>query len=243
MSAQREQPLDYSWLHDDEEEDLVGADWHQDAIRALSISLKTLARRQYPSWHIGDQLTLIGDKPGGTDWRPAPDVSIHPRLGPEARQDIDVRVEGPPALVIEAASTSTWKYDVSLESTRRGKRQAGKAFGYLVLLRIPEYLLFDPYGEFLADQVQAWRRVGDVVQEWQPDADGHYHSHELGISFHPDGPLLRVFDTDGQPVPYWFEAAHENDVLRRQAAENEALRQRIAALEAELEQLRGQDEP
>ena len=32
MSAQREQVLDYSWLHDDTEEDLVGADWHQHAI-------------------------------------------------------------------------------------------------------------------------------------------------------------------------------------------------------------------
>ena len=49
MSAQREQGLDYSWLHDDTEEDLVGADWHQHAIRALSTSLQALAdERRWP---------------------------------------------------------------------------------------------------------------------------------------------------------------------------------------------------
>src|SRR5437764_2732546 len=144
MSAEVQHALDYGWLHDDTEEDLVGADWHQDAIRALSISLKTLAEEHHWPWHVGDQLTLVGERPDGKDWRPSPDVSIHPQLGPEPRQDIDVRVEGPPALVLEVASASTWTYDVSLESTRRGKRQAGKALGYLVLLRVPEYLVFDP---------------------------------------------------------------------------------------------------
>src|SRR5437763_11779181 len=126
MSAQRGQVLDYSWLHDDTEEDLVGADWQQHAIRALSTSLQALADERRWPWHVGDQLTLVGEKPNGKEWRPAPDVSIHPQLGPEQRQDIDVRVEGPPALVLEVASASTWRYDVSLESTRRGKRQAAR---------------------------------------------------------------------------------------------------------------------
>ena len=103
MSAQRERVLDYSWLHDDAEEDLVGADWHQDAIRALSTSLKTLAEERRWPWHVGDQLTLVGEKPDGKEWRPGPDISIHPRLGPDKRQEVDVRVEGPPALVLEVA--------------------------------------------------------------------------------------------------------------------------------------------
>jgi Uma2 family endonuclease len=97
-------------------------------------------------------------------WRPAPDVSIHPQLGPEQHQGINVRVEGPPALVREVAMASTWTYDVSLESTRRGKRQAGQGVRLLVLLRVPEYLVVDP-GAFLAGKVRAWRRVGDVIQQ------------------------------------------------------------------------------
>jgi len=231
VSVDTRHMLDYRWLHDDLEEDLVGADWHQDAIRALSTSLKMLADERGWPWHVGDQLTVVGAKPDGTDWRPGPDISIHPRLGPEKRRDIDVRVGGPPSLVIEVASRSTWAYDVSVESIRRGKRQAGKAYGYLNLMRVPAYLVFDPHGEFLAGQIRAWRRVGDAVEEWQPNADGRYDSQALGISFHPDGPLLRVFDPDGNPVPYWFEARRENM----------ALQQRIADLEAALERLRRQD--
>lgn len=217
--------LDYDWLRDDSEDDVVGADWHQDAIRALSTSSKMLADEQGWPWHVGDQLTVVCDKPDATEWRPCPDVSIHPRLGPEQRRDIDVRVDGPPSLVIEVASRSTWTYDVSQEVTRRGKRQAGKAYGYLALMRVPEYLVFDPYGEFLGGQVRAWRRVGDGIEEWQPGVDGRYNSPALGVSFRPDGPLLRIFDPDGRPVPYWFEARRENA----------ALQQRIADLEAELQ--------
>jgi hypothetical protein len=119
---------------------------------------------------------------------------------------------------------------VSLESTRRGKRQAGKAFGYLVLLRVPEYLVFDPRGEFLAGRVRAWRRVGDVINRWEPDADGLYHSQLLDIAVRPDEALLRVFDPEGKPVPYWFENAR---TARAQAQE-------IAELLVELERLRRQ---
>ena len=66
------------------------------------------------------------------------------------------------------------------------------------------------------------------MQEWHPEPDGLYHSKTLGLSVQPDGALLRVIDPEGKPVPFWFEAARENM----------ALRQRIAALEAELQQVR-----
>ena len=76
LSVDTRHMLDYRWLHDDLEEDLVGADWHQDAIRALSTSLKTFADERGWPWHVGDQLTVVGAKPDGTDWRPGPDISI-----------------------------------------------------------------------------------------------------------------------------------------------------------------------
>jgi hypothetical protein len=67
-----------------------------------------------------------------------------------------------------------------------------------------------------------------VIQPWLPDADGRYHSQALDISLRPDGTLLRVFDPEGNPVPYWFEAAR---TARAQAPE-------IAELRAALERLR-----
>ncbi len=240
MSAGTRDVLDYSWLHDDLEDDVVGADWHQNAIRALSTSLKMFAGERGWSWHVGDQLTVIAEKPDTTEWRPCPDVSIHSRLGPADREYIDVRADGPPSLVIEVASASTWQYDVSLERTRRGKRQAGKAFGYLSIMRVPEYLVFDPHNQFLTRQIRAWQRLGDTLASWQPDADGHYRSRTLPVSFAIDGPLLRVFDPDGQPVPYWFEVGTENGDLRQR---NLSLEQRVADLEAEVERLRHGDTP
>jgi hypothetical protein len=62
--------------------------------------------------------------------------------------------------------------------------------------------VFDPKGEFLAGQCRAWRRVEDVVQEWQPEPDGRYHSQTLGISVQPDAALLWVIDLEGKPVPF-----------------------------------------
>jgi Uma2 family endonuclease len=230
MSAEAYAVLDYGWLHDDLEDDVVGAEWHQSAIRALATSLKSFAEARGWPWHVGDQVTLIAWKPNGDEWRPAPDIVVYPRLGPQERQEIDIHEEGPPALIIEVASASTWTYDVSMERLRGRRRQAGKAYGYLVGLGVSEYLVFDPRGDYIPGQCRAWRRVGNVAREWRPEPDGQYHSAALGISFHPDKALLRVVDPEGQPVPYWFEATRR---LR-------TLEQEVAELRAELEQLRKQ---
>lgn len=231
VGASAQYRLDYSWLHDDTEEDLVGAEWHQSAIRALATSLKTLAEARGWPWHVGDQVTLVAWKPDNTEWRPAPDIVLYPRLGSEERQEIDVRSEGPPTLIVEVASASTWAYDVNMESVRRRRRQAGKAFGYLVGLGVQEYLVFDPRGDYITAQCRAWRRVGDAVEEWQPEPDGSYRSQSLDISFRPDAALLRVIDPAGTSVPYWFEAARRVRTLE----------QEVAALRAELDQLRRTD--
>lgn len=142
MSVQQVRPS--RWLHDDSAEDLVGADWHQCAIRALSDSLDDLAAARHPTWHVGDQLTLVGAKPDGTVWRPSPDIMIHPQAGPAKRAELVVRTDGAPALVIEVASPSTGEYDADT--------QEGKAGGYL-----------QPWGAQRPDLRSAGRSVGEAV--------------------------------------------------------------------------------
>lgn len=215
MSAQRERTLD--WLHDDAEEDLVGADWHQLAIRTLADGLSDLATQCHWLWHVGDQLTLVGWKPDGAPWRPSPDIMIHPLAGPTPREEIAVRDAGPPALIVEVVSRTTWTYDVDITG--------GKGFGYF-FMGVPEYLVFDPQGMYVEGQCRAWRRAGNAVEGWEPVPDGRYESASLGISFRPDGDLLRVFDPEGHPVPYSYEKTRK-----------------IAALEKELARLRGQNTP
>ncbi len=231
MCAQRERVTLYSRLHDDTEEDLVGADWHQEASRVIVYSLRDLADDQGLPWHVGDQLTLIGAKPDGTAWRPSPDVMVHPHGGAEARKEMVVATDGPPALVVEVASPSTWERDVDA--------QEGKAFGY-AHLGVPDYLVFDPHADLLGEPCRGWQRRGGITREWRPEADGRYHTSTLGIALQPQGPLLRVFDPQERPVPFYFENTQR---LRTQVRRIQTLEQRVAELEAELARLHGQDTP
>lgn len=202
------------WLHDDCEEDLVGADWHQDAIRELSTGLKNLARTRQLSWHVGDQLTLVATRPDGSVWRPSPDVMIHPTAGPEKRAELGVIADGLPTLIIEVASPSTWEYDIDMV--------AGKAWGYLQL-DVSNYLVFDPRGDLLREPCRGWQIDAGMVHDWRPRADGRYHVTGLSISFAPEGNLLRSFDRDGQPAPFTFELSRRIAELE---AENATLRDR-----------------
>lgn len=239
MGAQ--QAID-TWLHDDTEEDLVRADWHQRAIRDLSAALQDLAAQHSWPWHVGDQLTLVGWKPDGSPWRPSPDIMIHPTAGPSLREEIVIREEGSPALIVEVASRTTWAYDVDIDRVRQGK-----AYGYLHVLRIPEYLIFDPMGAYVPGQCRGWRRIGTSVREWRPGAGGRYVSRSLGISFCPDGDLLRVFDPAGLPMPYIHEQTQRIAALDQQVvAQSQTIarqEQDLARLRAELARLRGDSLP
>lgn len=202
---------------DDTEEDLVGTDWHQDAIRGLRTSLRDLADLASLPWHIGDQLTLVAWGPYGTPWRPSPDIMVHPTAGTARRKDMDARADGVPALIIEVASESTWRRDVDLNSDE------GKARGYLTL-GVPEYLVFDPLGAYLGVPARGWRTIRGRIEEWNPTPSGYYESHALGIGLRPEGALLRVFDHAGLPILFEFEKTR---LLADQAIELARLRTEV----------------
>lgn len=208
----------YAWLHDDTEEDLVGSDWHQRAINGLYNSLRDLATLNGFPWHVGNQLTLTAWKPDNSPWRPSPDIMVHPQAGPEPRDEMSARDDGPPALIVEVASAATWRYDVDA--------QEGKAAGYMNL-GVQNYLVFDPTGVFLQLPCRGWRRAGEGAQPWEPSSDGRYECQALGISLRPDGDLMRVFDAAGRPIAYDHEKIRE---LRRRDREIEALRAELAQL-------------
>jgi Uma2 family endonuclease len=169
-------------LHDDSEEDLVGADWHQDAIGRIVDALRDHAEIAGLPWHVGNQLALAAWKPDRTSWRPSPDVMVHISGGPELREEMSARLDGLPALVIEVVSKSTWRYDQDVAQ--------GKSWGYLTL-GIPEFLLFDPSGEFLDTPCRGWRLTTGKPQAWRPDVEGRYQS-ALGTAFAPEGAIACV---------------------------------------------------
>jgi Uma2 family endonuclease len=226
MSAERATLSD--WLYDDTEEDLVGADWHQDAIGAVVDGLRDCADEHHLPWHVGDQLRLIATKPNGKRWMPSPDVMLHVGAGAARRNEMSVRIDGAPDLIVEVASLTTWQYDVD--------DQIGKARGYLHL-GVPYYLVFDPYGNLMGEPCRAWQQQDGIVRAWSPEPDGRYHAPDLGISFAPEIDRLRVFGPDGKPIAYNYEKAAR---IRAQDQELRAQAERIAALEAALARLRGE---
>jgi Uma2 family endonuclease len=209
MSVQSVDMAAHFSLPDDTEEDLVGADWHQSAIVRLYDSLVDLAYQQGHPWHVGNQLTLVAWTPSGAAWRPMPDIMVHPNAGPQPRKEMVVEQDGAPALVIEVASETTWRYDVNTKD--------GKAAGYLSL-GVQEYLVFDPLGDYLPERCRGWRRVGDTIEVWRPTPEGRYESRTLGISFQPEDTLLRVIDGQGRPVLSGIEKTQEIARLRAQLA-------------------------
>jgi Uma2 family endonuclease len=143
------------WLHDDTEEDLVGASWHQRAIQTTASSISSVAAVRGLPWQVGNQLTLLASKPDGTAWRPSPDIMVYAAGGPAERAEMVVATDGLPALIIEVLSPSTWDYDVDT--------QEGKAWGYLQL-GVPFYLAFDPHADLQGRSCRGWRQDAGLCQ-------------------------------------------------------------------------------
>jgi len=229
--------LQFAELADDTEESILGSSLHQGAITTLHDGLDACGHGRGLPWFVGNQIRMMILRVGRRAASLSPDILIHPTLGTGSRDSIIVAADGPPALVIEIASPSTAAGRDLAEGTPRAKPAAYAALG------IPEYLVFDPVGEFVKTRLWA-RKLGPTGYiPWEPEADGRWHS-ALGIAFAPQDSILRVYDQDGQLVPTGPELRHQiAEQERRLADRDQRLAdrdQRIAALEAELRRLRGE---
>jgi Uma2 family endonuclease len=230
-----------SWLalvllaEDDTEESVMGSDLHQQAIGESYAPLfeyaQALGSEAEPAWYVSSQVTVILSIAGREQpWQPKPDVFVVPGVPAHPRTSYDTRTEGPaPAFVLEVASESTWRRDV------------GQKHGLYGLVGVREYLVYDPTGAFLGEQVRAWHRVGAAWEPWQATVRGDgmpvWESAVLGLAARPEGVLLR-FDhpTRGTlPVRRELVLALAREQRARRVAEQEAAAARTARLAAEQE--------
>jgi Uma2 family endonuclease len=144
-----------------------------------------------------------------------------------------------------------------LETTSRKTRRedAGKKTTIYAELRIPEYFLYDPTGDWLKpERLRGFRLEGATYVPIVPDADGSLRSAELGVRFVLENGALAMFDvvtgvrllSDGEARE--AETTRADEEKRRadgekRRADEEKLRadtadQRAKALEAELIRLR-----
>lgn len=226
----------FAELADDTEESLSGSSFHQDAIVDTYVSLKRHRRKHNLLWFIGNQTKLVIPRAVGPPYQPSPDLLVHPTLGEGNWASIAIARYGPPTLAIEVLSPAT---ALGNDLNERGKVGAYAASG------VAEYLTFDLFGDYIPDQLRAWRLgPGGVYLPWEPDADGRWTS-TLGIAFAPQGAKLRVYDEAGALIPNnetLEDLAEERERQLAAVMQERADQEReIAELREALRRLRGED--
>ena len=164
---------------------------------------------------------------GNPNARVSPDVMVAEGLAPkELRLNYLLWEEKPPSLVVEVTSRSTRREDT------------GKKKSLYERIGTAEYVLFDPFGEYLRPRLQGYRLERGRFQPIQLEADGTLRSQTTGMTFRPEGLRLRLVDAaTGRPI-LWHEELEA--AFAQQTAVNRNAEERIRALEAELRRLRRQ---
>ena len=140
----------------------------------------------------------------------SPDVFVVPGVGNHERDNYLLWEEGEgPRFVIELTSSSTRKEDTH-------KKMAI----YRDVLKVREYFLFDPMGDYLTPSMQGWRLRGGVYHPIR-EVDGRLPSLTTRLHLERDGNELRLWNPATQkrlPTPReaLAEAQAENRRLRKQ---------------------------
>ncbi len=226
------QPPKGLWPPDDSEESVVGTDLHQMTIMNLRWGINEVARSHAEPghavpWQALSQTVVYGfARPDDSKYKTLPDVSVYPHAIDQHRGSLSVAIDGPPVLIIEVLSESTYTVDLDLDE--------GKGYSY-ARAGVPEYLALDPMGTFVPERGRAWRLDGGVYRPWEPDAAGRWQSRQIPVAFGLEGALATVYTHDGRRM--LREGEIEVELAR--AREELALRDNeLARKDAELERLR-----
>lgn len=223
----RSQPLPARavWPPDDTEESILGTDLHQMTITNFRLGINEIARLyrkpgQPVPWQALSQIVLLGcERPDGSDYRTLPDIFVYRRTIDQNRGSVALALDGPPALIIEVLSESTYAADIDLKR--------GKGYSY-ARAGVQEYLTIDPTGLLLTECIRAWRLVEGEYRPWQPDENGRWQSEQIEVSIGLEGVLATVYTREGQ------RQLHEGEI----AEELERTRAELARKDAELEEMR-----
>lgn len=113
-------------------------------------------------------------------------------------------------------------FEFTSRKTRREDTETKRPL-YEQVLKVPEYFLFDPTGDYLAPRLQGFRMMGTYYVPLEL-VQGRLRSELLGLDLVQDGERLRLFDPAAKRwLPTPAELSQENARLR---AEIDALRRR-----------------
>jgi Uma2 family endonuclease len=208
---------------------MAETDLHRQLMTALIEALEDRFAAD-PNVYVSGNLLLFFEE-GNKRKHVSPDVFVVFGVPKRVRDNYLLWEEGRgPYVVIELTSSSTRREDTNTKHEL-----------YRDVLRVPEYFLFDPRGDYLNPQFQGFRLTAG---EYRPMRlkEGRLQSRQLGLWLVPVGEHLRLGDPDtGKLLPTRAEA-REAEAQARQAAEEQARAEAQArqAAEAEVERLRAE---
>jgi Uma2 family endonuclease len=208
---------------------MAETDKHRQLMNELIETLKDWFAAD-PNVYVSGNLLLFYEE-GNKRRHLAPDVFVVFGVPKRDRENYLLWEEGRgPSIVIELTSSSTRR-----EDTRQ------KLVLYRDVLRVPEYFLFDPFGDYLKPPLQGYRLADN---EYRPIRlkDGRLRSRQLGLLLEPEGQTLRLVDAaSGKCVPTRAENLRAAEQARFAAEESER-EQTMArqAADAEVERLRAE---
>ncbi len=170
-----------------------------------------------PLVHVTGDLMLFYEE-GNRLRHLAPDLFVAFGVGKHLRDNYLMWEETPPRLVIELTSPSTRDDDLG-----------PKFLLYQDVLRVKEYILFDPRGDLLTPPMQGWRLTRGVYRPIRSLA-GRLPSRELGLHLERDGNRAYFWDPDTRrrllsPTEQIERALDEaEDARERAETENARLR-------------------
>ena len=201
-------------------------DGHRDILFATVDTLDRFYADE-PMTYVSGNL-LIYYEPGNKRRHVSPDIFVVRGVPKEKRINYLVWEEGKgPDLVIELTSKSTRKEDVE------------KKFElYRDTLAVPEYLLFDPYGEYLKPSLKGYRLVAGQYQAIE-SVEGRLPSEILGLHLERYASELRFYDpATGTWLLTPREIATPHNVLELAHRRSEATRRDLEAALRESEAMR-----
>jgi len=239
----------WPWPPDDTEESVLGTNLHQMTITNLRWGINEIARLHTAPgaavpWQAHSQSIMMGfARADGSRYKTLPDVFVYDHPIDQNRPSLAVGLDGPPILIIEALSESTYDSDLGMDD--------GKGYSY-AHAGVQEYLALDPTGAYVPEGGRAWRLEQGVYQPWEPDAEGRWRSAQIDVSIGLEGAMATVYTREGGRQLHEGEVGAElaetmtrgRDEGQRQALRvllrarfgdlSQALEQRIAAADEEV---------
>ncbi len=191
---------------------MAETDWHRDLMLVLIQTLSAYYAAE-PLVYVSGNL-LVFYEPGNRRRHLSPDVFVVKGVEKHQRPNYLIWEEGKgPEIVIELTSRTTREEDIE-----------DKYELYRDTLRVPEYFLFDPLGEYLRPPLEGYRLRRGRYEPITP-VKGRLPSKALGLHLEGHGRDLRLYDPTAKQ---WLPTPQE--ALSKAEAEVERLNRELAEL-------------